>query len=103
LEIIAYQECPSPPMTPELHGACERALHVLTRDGRRAGGGRAAAWVLVELGYPAAWLGRPPLLWFVEAGYRAVARSRGPISRLLRLRPGLEAYSNVGSQPPPVE
>jgi predicted DCC family thiol-disulfide oxidoreductase YuxK len=66
-------------MTPELYAACRRAVHVITTDGRIVKAGRAAMFVLAEIGYPY-WLVRPliwpPLVWFTELGYWLVANNR---------------------------
>ena len=74
-------------MTPELREACRRALHVLTADGRMLRSGRAALFVL-ERTTPgwrrlAPALGHPPLVWFVEIGYRIVARHRSLFAHVL--------------------
>jgi predicted DCC family thiol-disulfide oxidoreductase YuxK len=71
-------------MTPELRSACERAVHVLTRDGRLLRAGEASLYILRALGYRSAAIGRaPPFLWAVEAGYGLVARHRGFFGRYL--------------------
>ena len=67
-------------MTPAMHEACKRAIHVVPVDGEgpvlRAG--RAAMFALQLLGWRR--LGRvmswPPFIWFVELGYFIVARNR---------------------------
>ena len=73
-------------MTPQLYGACQRAVHVITADDRIIKAGRAALFVLEEIGYPP-WLIRPlswpPLVWFTELGYWIVARNRPFFSRFL--------------------
>ena len=89
-EILAYQDAPAPPMTPELRDACRRAIHVLTADGQTLRAGRASLFVLGRVGFPvlARLLALPPLIWGVELGYRLVARNRSLVSRLLpRPRP----------------
>jgi predicted DCC family thiol-disulfide oxidoreductase YuxK len=72
-------------MTDHLALRCARAVHVLAADGELFAGGRACLFVLRELGWPrlARVLARRPLVWMVEAGYRAVAASRPLFSRLL--------------------
>jgi predicted DCC family thiol-disulfide oxidoreductase YuxK len=78
-------------MTPELREACREALHVLTADGETLRSGRAALFVL-ERTTPA-WrrlapaLRHPPLIWFVEIGYRIVARNRRLLARVIARRP----------------
>lgn len=72
-------------MTPELRAACERAIHVLTTDGRTLRAGRAALFVLEHLGFrrTARVLRVPPLIWAVELGYFIVARNRRFFSRFM--------------------
>ncbi len=66
-------------MTPSLYQACQRAVHVITVDGRIIKAGRAVMFVLEEIGYPI-WLVRPftwpPLVWLAELGYWIVAQNR---------------------------
>ena len=66
-------------MTSELYQACQQAVHVITVDERTIKAGRAAMFVLEEVGYPC-WLVRPltwpPLVWFTEFGYWIVASNR---------------------------
>lgn len=72
-------------MTPELRAACEKAIHVLTGDGRVLRAGRASLFVLAALGHKTAArvLSPPPFLWAVEAGYRVVAANRDFFSHFL--------------------
>lgn len=66
-------------MTPALRAHAERSVQVVTADGRRLSGGVACLFVLqaIEWHPRLAWLGlRPPLVWFVNAGYRIVAGRR---------------------------
>ncbi len=83
-----YQECPSPPMTPELTAACERAVHVITADGRVLRAGRASMFVLERCGggFPARLMTLPPFIWFVEIGYWIVAHNRNFFSHFLFTR-----------------
>jgi predicted DCC family thiol-disulfide oxidoreductase YuxK len=85
LEFVPYQEAPSPPMTPDLAAACERAMHVVKTDGTILRAGRAALYVLGAIGWRrrARVLSWPPLVWFVELGYFIVARNRRFFSRFL--------------------
>lgn len=71
-------------MNPELYTACSRALHVVTQSGAVLRAGRAALFVLDQIGHPglARILGVPPLVWAVELGYRLVASNRSLFSRL---------------------
>lgn len=82
---VAYQAAPSPPMTPELFAGCAQAVHVVTSDGKVLRGGRAALFLLDQIGW--GWLARPlslpPLVWAVEIAYRIVATHRQFFSRLL--------------------
>ena len=85
LDVLAFQRCPAPPMTTDLHAACTQAVHVIRRDGLVLRGGRAALFILDRLGYRriARTLALPPFLWVVEAGYGIVARNRGRLARLI--------------------
>jgi predicted DCC family thiol-disulfide oxidoreductase YuxK len=73
-------------MTPQLYEASQKAVHVITADDRIIKAGRAAMFVLEEIGYPR-WLVRPftwpPLIWFTELGYWIVARNRPFFSKFL--------------------
>ncbi|MCB0212344.1 MAG: DUF393 domain-containing protein [Anaerolineae bacterium] len=84
--MVPYQDCPSPPMTPQLYRACEEAIHVITRNGQVLRAGRAAMFILEQIGYPR-WLVRPftwlPLLWVTELGYRIIADHRPFFSKFL--------------------
>jgi len=82
-QIVQYQHCPSPPMTPEIFDGASRALYAVTRDGRILRGADAVffAWRETGGGFLAAVLGNPPLIWLMRAGYWLVARNRGLISR----------------------
>lgn len=81
-----YQDLPSPPMTPALRKQAERAVQVLTPQGRQISGGRAVLFVLEQANWHP-WLmrlaGRWPLVWGVEAGYWVVARNRQFFSRIM--------------------
>ncbi len=72
-------------MTPELRRACVRAAHVVFPDGHTMKSGRAALFVLSQVGFqwPAAILALPPFIWFVELAYYVVARNRRFFSRFL--------------------
>jgi predicted DCC family thiol-disulfide oxidoreductase YuxK len=84
-EIVPFQEAPSPPMTPELARACERALHVVLADGKVLRAGRAVLFVKEQLGWGwfARLLRRAPFIWFIEIGYRLVADHRPFFSRFV--------------------
>ena len=72
-------------MTPALAARCQRAIHVITTDGRTLRAGRASLFLLERCGYP--WFARimriPPLVWSVELGYFVVARNRRLFARFL--------------------
>ena len=73
-----FQEAPTPPMTPDIYSACERAVHVVTIEGRVLKAGRATLFVLERIGWGrfARLLSYPPLVWLVEIGYWIFAHSR---------------------------
>jgi predicted DCC family thiol-disulfide oxidoreductase YuxK len=87
-KIVPYQEAPSPPMTPELHAACEHAVHVVRHNGEVLRAGRAALHVLHYLGWPRTMtlLSLPPFVWLVEMAYAAVAEHRPFFARFLFTR-----------------
>ena len=72
-------------MTPGLFAACERAVHVVTADGRILRAGRACLFLLDQVGWHhfARFFSRPPLIWLAELGYWLVARVRGRLGRFL--------------------
>ncbi|HXV80159.1 MAG TPA: DCC1-like thiol-disulfide oxidoreductase family protein [Candidatus Binatia bacterium] len=87
-EVLPYQMAPSPPMTPTLYAACEKAVHVVKADGGTLRGGRACLFVLGTLGWTSARiLWRPPLVWAVDLGYWIVASNRRLFARLLSRHP----------------
>ncbi len=75
---VPYQEAPSPPLGDALRERAREAVQLVAPDGRTLEAGRACVEVLSLLGWGAAAriLGRPPLIWPVEWGYRLVARTR---------------------------
>jgi predicted DCC family thiol-disulfide oxidoreductase YuxK len=85
IKTIPFQEAPTPPMTPELARACSQAIHLIAPDGRVSRAGRAAVELLALLGWrrTATLLGRRPLIWLVEVGYRIVADHRPFFARFL--------------------
>ena len=70
-------------MTPALHEACRHAVQVVAGDGRTLRAGRAGLFILERLGFPVGPLWWPPLVWFVEIGYRVIANNRNAFSRWL--------------------
>jgi len=68
-----------------------RAVQVVTPGGARLEAGRAALYVLERTGGGrlARGLSRRPFIWGVEAAYRAIARSRRALERVLARDPGL--------------
>ena len=78
LWVVAYQEAPSPPMTPHLRAACSEALHAVTPGGRVLRGGDATIFTLGAIGWrvPARVLWLRPLRDLVGFGYGIVARNR---------------------------
>lgn len=73
-------------MTPELRARAERALQIVTSDGRQYSGGRAVLFALETIGWRPrlARIGRRrPLIWLVELGYRIVAANRPFFSRFV--------------------
>jgi len=84
LHAIAYQDAPSPPMTPQLREACQSAVHVVTPDGRMILAGRAFLFILQQIGHRrlARTLAQKPFIWFIELGYSIVARNRQFFSKV---------------------
>src|SRR2546423_624064 len=82
--VTPYQEAPTPPMTPDLAAACERAVHVIKADGTVLRAGRASLFILEQIGWGglARVLTYPPFIWMVEAIYRIVAKNRPFFSNL---------------------
>lgn len=73
-------------MTPALFAACEKAVHVLTTDGRTLRAGRAALFILQTIGrwsLAARIFSLPPFIWLVELGYYLIARNRRFFARFL--------------------
>ena len=72
-------------MTPELRAACGRSAHVIHPDGTTLKAGRAALFVLSQVGFRwiASVLSVVPFIWFVELGYYILARNRRFFSRFL--------------------
>ena len=72
-------------MTPDLYVACERAVHVVTADGRVLRAGRASMFILERTGWGllARLLTLPPSIWIVELCYRFVAGHRPFFARFM--------------------
>jgi predicted DCC family thiol-disulfide oxidoreductase YuxK len=85
-------------MTSRLRKQAERAIQVITRDGKQFSAGRAVLFALQEIGWHP-WLvrlaQRPPYIWLVELGYWIVARNRPLFSRLV-LRSGRSGCARCG-------
>lgn len=88
-------------MTPALFAACEKAVHVITKDGQTLRAGRACLFVLAELGWRgvARVLLLAPILWFVEIGYGIVAAHRDFFAGFMFTRD----HSTQAPEPPPVQ
>lgn len=91
IRCLPFQAAPTPPMTPELRERCAESLQVVTSDGETLAAGQAVARIMSALGWRRlAWLARRrPGSWFLDIGYRLVARHRRRLSRWL----GLQACS----------
>lgn len=83
LTACAYQEAPSPPMTPTLFVACDSAVHIALADGTVLNAGRATLYLFECVGW--GWLARilriPPFAWGVEPLYRIIANNRTLFAR----------------------
>ena len=88
LNMVPFQEAPSPPMTPELALACEKAIYIVHSDGSMTRAGRAILHLFETIGYrrTARLFGYIPFVWGVELGYWLVARNRYLASRLFFTR-----------------
>lgn len=72
-------------MTPDIHLDAERAMQVITRDGRQIKGGRAVLFVLEQAGWHPRLIrlaAKRPFVWIVDGVYRIVADHRQFFSRL---------------------
>lgn len=88
LKMVPYQQAPSPPMTPALAEACQKALYVIRPDGEQIRAGRAILYLFGIIGYTRlARLGaQRPWVWAIEFGYWLMARNRQIASRFLFTR-----------------
>lgn len=77
----AFQDAPSPPMTPPLWEACSHALHAIEPDGTVLKGARAVfrAGEATRYRRLARVLAQPPWIWAAELVYRAIAANRSRI------------------------
>ncbi|MCS7273460.1 MAG: DUF393 domain-containing protein [Fimbriimonadales bacterium] len=84
--IVPFQSAPPELVQQVSLESLQRALHVITADGRILRAGRAVLFIGEQLGY--GWLTRPlsvpPLVWLVEGVYWLIARVRGKLSQWLR-------------------
>ncbi len=89
-EIVEFQNAPSPPITPQLYDACHKAMHVVKSNGEILRAGRAMLFVLNGInwtnGFLPAFLSLPPMIWFVEIGYKLIAANRTFFSRFIFVR-----------------
>jgi len=70
---------PSPPMTPLLRVQAQKAVQLITIDGKQLSGGRAALFALRETGWHSnliRLLEHRPFVWAIDVGYRIVAANR---------------------------
>lgn len=73
-------------MTPVLRRQAERAVQVITNQGRQISAGRAVLFILEEIGWHPrlARLGQHrPFVWAVEWGYWIVTRNRAFFARFM--------------------
>jgi|MDTC01.1.fsa_nt_gb predicted DCC family thiol-disulfide oxidoreductase YuxK len=76
-------------MTPPLREACQKAVHLITSDGKILRGGRASLFILERVGWKrsARIMGWIPFVWCVEGGYRLVARNRSFFAKFFFTKP----------------
>ena len=83
---VPYQDAPPDVMTPDLHEACKQAVHVIKTNGEVLRAGRATLFILDRInwayGLPRL-LAKPPLIPFVELGYKFVAANRQFFSKFM--------------------
>lgn len=81
-----FQDAPDSQLTPAQRTRAERAVLVVTPEGRYRSAGRAVLFALEQIGWHP-WLARlgqnKPFVWLVELGYWLVARNRPRLSKLL--------------------
>lgn len=81
-EAVPRQTCPTPPLTASLKERAASEVVVVDEQGHERGGADAVFFILRKTGAFWVWpFMLPPLIWFMRAGYRVVARNRGYISR----------------------
>lgn len=72
-------------MTTDLYEACRQAIHLISPTGEMMRAGRAALFIMEQLGYPS-WaielLRRPPFIGLIEWGYDLVAKNRTIAAKL---------------------
>ena len=76
-------------MTDELRLRAARSVQVVTPEGRYLETAEACLYVLSALGKRTAAriLGVPPMVWFLELGYRLIANNRPLVSRFMSRDP----------------
>ncbi len=82
--ICPWTVVPSPPMTPLLQVQAQRAVQLITTDGRQLSGGRAVLFALRETNWHPRLirlLEHRPFVWSVDIGYRIVAANRDWFAR----------------------
>lgn len=80
---IPFQDCPTPPMTPEIFEGATSAVYVVSKEGQTYRGADAAFFILARTGWGwfARFLALPPFIWFARMAYSVVAKNRGWISQ----------------------
>ncbi|MDF2439330.1 MAG: hypothetical protein JWN98_314 [Abditibacteriota bacterium] len=70
-------------MTPSLHRACARSVHVITARGHILRGARAVLFFLEHTGWGclARFIAHSPLIWPLECAYCIVAAHRSLFAR----------------------
>ena len=82
--ICPWKVVPSPPMTPLLMVQAQKAVQLVTTDGRQLSGGRAVLFALRETNWHPhliRLLEHRPFVWAIDAGYRIVAANRPHFAR----------------------
>jgi predicted DCC family thiol-disulfide oxidoreductase YuxK len=76
--VTTFQDCPNPPLTPDLRERCSKAMHVIDEGGRIYRGGDAFVFLRRAFGKPLAGvLGVQPFKAIVDFAYWIVSNNRG--------------------------